>query len=903
MKLRSLAVNQLKKFARPTQILDMRDGLNVLIGPNEMGKSTLLQALRAVLFEKHGSKAQPVQSLQNDRNGAAPVVALTFELDGGNYTITKRFLKKPFARLRCPDGRELQGDAAESELRGLLRFEEPGRSGANAETIGMWNVLWVQQGQSLGALSLPESARADLQGALEAEVGAVLGGRRGQALPGQIEAQLGQFVTQQTRAPKGRYKQAIEEVAQAKDDLEVVRTKRDTLARSFDELEETQATLRRLDAAAAQGRELQELETARRRHRELSEIEHQIGALRPSIEVGLLTLQAATEACARRRALRSRITEVATGEAAAEQELALRRVAVVESEAAHDRRRQALRSAEAAVAAAELDIRRARQVAETVERQAEVAALEKRLADARLAETRLREARAGAALIRVDERALQSIEVKTAALTKAEGSLAAAATRITFDMPPEAQEGLLLDGSPLPAHTASFQALERTAITIPGRGCILVEPAIADRERLLREQAKARIALEAALQMAGASDLADAQVQHRRRRQLLDDAKLAEREAALVAPGGQDHGAGAQALSDRIEVLRTKVLQDLAALLLDTLPDRGAASARLDETLAAAEVARAARDTAKAAVDAAEQTLVDLRSAFAMHSGRHEALRQQRQAAERELSAAVAAASDTVLEEKQAEAERNLADRRRQVETLQAQLGGTTAEQLQVRIGRLEGAIAERQTRRQTLNIRITALQAAIEAQEGAGLAEDLAKRERAIALLEEECARYRRDVQILSLLLDTLRAAEHKAKERYLAPVLDRVRPYLQFLFPGAELALDEDLGIIGVIRQPDHQEAFDALSMGTQEQIAILVRLAFAQMLGEQGRPAAIILDDALAYSDDDRLGSMFDVLSRAARGLQVIVLTCREQVFQALGGHQLTLAPANSDDLESA
>ena len=68
MKLRSLAVNQFKKFTVPMRLDDIENGLNVVVGPNEMGKSTLLDALRAALFEKYSSKAQPIVALQNDRN-------------------------------------------------------------------------------------------------------------------------------------------------------------------------------------------------------------------------------------------------------------------------------------------------------------------------------------------------------------------------------------------------------------------------------------------------------------------------------------------------------------------------------------------------------------------------------------------------------------------------------------------------------------------------------------------------------------------------------------------------------------------------------------------------------------------------------------------------------------------
>jgi len=132
---------------------------------------------------------------------------------------------------------------------------------------------------------------------------------------------------------------------------------------------------------------------------------------------------------------------------------------------------------------------------------------------------------------------------------------------------------------------------------------------------------------------------------------------------------------------------------------------------------------------------------------------------------------------------------------------------------------------------------------------------------------------------------------------------VLNRVRPYLQLLFPGAEITIDENLHITGVVREGGYEEAFQHLSMGTQEQIAVLVRLAFAEMLVEQGHPATVILDDALVFSDDRRMSRMFDILNMAARNVQVIMLTCREQLFEELGGQPLALTAASAETLVSA
>jgi uncharacterized protein YhaN len=88
---------------------------------------------------------------------------------------------------------------------------------------------------------------------------------------------------------------------------------------------------------------------------------------------------------------------------------------------------------------------------------------------------------------------------------------------------------------------------------------------------------------------------------------------------------------------------------------------------------------------------------------------------------------------------------------------------------------------------------------------------------------------------------------------------------------------------------------EDFDILSGGTQEQISLLVRLAFARIIAADGRPAPVVLDDAIIYTDDDRIEQMFDALTRQSADLQVIVFSCRQRAFRTLGGRALTIAEA--------
>ena len=902
MKLRSLAVNQFKKFTSPTRLDGIDDGLNVIVGPNELGKSTLLDALRAALFEKYSSKAQAITALQNDRNQAGPVVELVFELDDGLYRITKRFIKKPYARLSCPDGRTLEGDAAEDTLRNLLGFDEPGKAGAKPETLGMWNVLWVQQGQSFGALELPDSARSNLHSALESEVGTVLGGRRGRALPQAIEKQLGELVTSNGR-PRGSYKDILERAEALKEELEGLRARRQELSRALDDLEGAQETLARLSVGDRDQADQKELTEARKRHRQLAELEAHIEAAASDLELKKRNLEQAERA----QTERARLTETITSECEAVEQ-AYQRVDEVrqqekEARAQLGQLRAGVRETETAVTLADEAVSRQRRMLDAVEREARIRELEDRRKKAQAAETRLHEAQQGAAAILATDGSIEGIRSAAKELEIIESRLSAAATRIVFDMVPVGLSGIEIDGQPVSVEQPSVQAVEPTTIVIPDRGRIIIEPAIKGRDKLLGQQWKAKVRLKDALQAGGAKTVNDAEAQYTRRQKLMQNAELARQETELHAPATADHDTGAQALSDYIEGLQQILTREMTELGIEELPAQQEAAAALRATQEQAAEARGAVDTARAALRGPEDTLGELQTELGTVSTRYNDGKERLEKLRQQLEEAEEAHADDALQAAIETSQTEVSDQESTITNLQAQRTDETLPQLEARTARLEKAIQERRDKLGNLKEKIAGLRSHVEALEGAGLDEAIQKKVRELELHSEEHRRSEREVRVLSLLMSTLRTAEQEAKERYLSPVLNRIRPYLQLLFPGAEIAIDEDLRIVGVVREAGYEEAFHHLSMGTQEQIAVLVRLAFAEMLIEQCHPAAVILDDALVFSDDRRMNRMFDILNMAARNVQVIIFTCREQLFEELGGRQLSLQPGTAEELLSA
>ena len=78
----------------------------------------------------------------------------------------------------------------------------------------------------------------------------------------------------------------------------------------------------------------------------------------------------------------------------------------------------------------------------------------------------------------------------------------------------------------------------------------------------------------------------------------------------------------------------------------------------------------------------------------------------------------------------------------------------------------------------------------------------------------------------------------------------------------------------------------AFSQLSYGAQEQMALISRLAYADLLKEAGKPTLIILDDALVHSDAQRLDHMQRILYDAAQRHQVLLFTCQRERWTGLG-----------------
>ena len=217
---------------------------------------------------------------------------------------------------------------------------------------------------------------------------------------------------------------------------------------------------------------------------------------------------------------------------------------------------------------------------------------------------RLTDARQQAEQIKVTDELLQRIRQATDAAELANARLSVAATRVTFDIPSDRLAGIEADGVPLTDPPTSIEAVEPVSITIPERGTILIEPAVADRDQLLRAERGAKAELDAALGEVEAQTLAEAQVLRDQRRDLEVIADAAKQELERIAPDD-----GAATFQPRIDELR-RTLEGPPAD--EHTPEKEQAEAALESAQAELQRARDEERVAREAVDERARTVTDL---------------------------------------------------------------------------------------------------------------------------------------------------------------------------------------------------------------------------------------------------------------------------------------------------
>ena len=867
MKLRAISLKDVRRFADPVRIDGIDDGVNVLSAPNEFGKSTVFDALRALFFVPHGSRGKEIGQLR-PHAGGAPEVSVEIETQDGHFSLSKRWFSKPEARVTRGGVLIAQADEAEGWIARLLGDGDGGPSG----------LLWVRQGlTSLADGSNKEQqaaldARRDLLSSVTGEVEAMTGGRRMDAALARCREELGAYATG-TGRPKagGAWAEAMQAVAAPTEERDALARRVETLQTALADRTRSRRELAEIEAPEAVAERRARLEAATASHAAARAHAEQMHA-------AVQSLQAASHAADRAHRDLAAFKTATKDHASALQRDADAKAQLKETQDALDAAEQALREAVVSHEAAEVTRQRAEVQARRVQARAAALAaqdrrteLQDRLAKAGAARQAFERTTAEAA-VGPDDAKMDRLRSFAAALTTARALRDSTATRITMHYAP-GRDGTVRHGEAPLEHDRIHPIHADTTLHIDGLGALTIHPGEGPEGHV--DVARAETDLAKLLDALGVASMDEAIRAHRRRKEAGDRLTQFRAEMTAHAPNGIED------LQRQLAALPNTAVESETDLPTEDKAETGLQTARelAAECAAIREAVRERRDGARAAQagavvrqESAAERLETARTALEQLAPQDEA----ELAEQADKARAARERADTELE---------------RIRTTAPDINATEAA-----LKRVQSVVDATRKRIDTLRPTIAALTERITGNSGEAVEERLQETDEKLEVARAHLVRVEREVKVLQRLQAALETARSEARDRYFEPVAGELRPLLHLLWPDAELNWADDTLLPQSLTRNGQEESVDILSGGTQEQIAFLVRLAFARLLAKDGRHAPVILDDALVFTDDDRIERMFDALHRQARDLQIIVLSCRQRAFRELGGKvlQITAVP---------
>ena len=883
MKISRIALEEFRKFRQPLSLDGLQDGLNLFVGPNEAGKSTVAAAIRAAFLERY-STSKVADLAPRGESGARPSVEVAFTHADHAYVLKKQFLSKARCELVVDDGAQrLDGEEAENALAGLLGFEMPGRGHSKPDLAGVPGLLWIRQGDGQNLHEAAGFAGSHLRDALTQLSGELASGD-GDRLFERVSAERAALLDARNGRPKGSYKDAEDALARALSERDECGQAMAQLNADVDRLAELRREHER--AQAAQPWKDFEAKAVQARAR--------LAALAKEREAfdGLQREQA--QAAQTLALLQDQVRRDQQDEADYQALLRDARAAHAHVQAMQEPLARALQQRQSHAAAVEAARRRVARLQALADRRdldrqlAQLTPEIERLDGALVAATHL--IQQGSAL-RTEAVQLEISDAEIEALRKAGRELGnlqlqqqAVATRLRYRLDAGAQA--LLDGK---AVSGAGEVLLTAAaeLDLPGVGRLQIEPGGQDLPALQRELARAESASAALLKRAGVDTLAAAEQRHARYNALQRELEGMRKTLSIHAPRG-------------VDALRTQ--RDEALARLAQLQERLSKLPPVQETEDGIRVADAYSSTsdddlpdavqalreAEAVAAQAEKAVADAQRALDADTARAQLLEGQAAARGAELQ------SDERTAQRHARAGR-LAEVRSahdqlelRVREARALLAEHRPELVEQDVQRFEKSAAIERDAQHKRHGDILQLQGKLDQAGAQGLGERLSEAQAACERLQRRRDEFARRAAALDLLQKLLADKRAAATQRLQAPLARRLNHYLALLFPDAALRLDDAL-LPTALRRGDGEDALDALSFGTREQLGILARFAYADLLQEAGRPTLLLLDDALVHTDDARRDFMKRALFDAATRHQILMFTCHGEAWRDMGVEQ--------------
>ena len=844
-------------------------GVTVLEGANETGKSSVIEAVGLLFDYKDSSKAAPVKAVAPIGRDVGSRIEVEARVGGVHFTGVKQFHRQTMTELviHAPSPAQLAGDEAHDRLQAIL---------SEGLDRALLDALWFRQGTPLEQPTLGGSST--LTERLDATAGAEPGD---DALFDRVAAEFATYWTPKSGKPRQHLVDAQTAIDRA---LEVERGLADRLGN----LESDIATAERLTQRIAEAERAVELQRRdhEARQRELEQVtalRSEVARLEATAQVACARAEQAGEADARRRERVAWVDKLDGDLKALRDDAdALARAQALQRETEElERRRLAARHATDHAADARRRAAAARADAELLARQEELAALRDRRRRIEEAQAAAEDAAAFLAVCLLDDSGLDRIREAHMAAEHARRQLEADAPRLEVEALAEVEVSFDGDDELLAAGQRRERPVpDATAVNIANLAEVRLR-AGTSLDDLAAQLAEAEADLAAACDQAGVADLDHAHTVLHDRRVAEEALTERDREVAIALDGRTSEQLDEAIAAGDAEVTGQLQQRDGER---DLPPDLGAAralaDAAADEESAAEERAHVARE----AVDALAGAVEELRDAQRTHEARVASVEEQLNQERRRLDAERDGATDAALEqaaadtaETQTRASSELAAARRRLDALDPERVELLADNAAKTLDSTQRSLADDRSEHSRVTERLRLL-----GNEGLGEQLEHARAERMRA--EDAWTRLRSRADAAKLLYEVMSAQRDRVRAAYRAPLAAEIARAGRLVYDG-DFAVELDESLAVATRTLDGTTVpWDSLSSGAREQLSLLMALAAARLVADEGVP--LVLDDLLGYTDPGRLQRVGAVLSRAGAEHQIVVLTCVADRYRHVG-----------------
>lgn len=887
MIIEEITVKSWRGYREPHTFI-FHDGINLLVGRNEAGKSTLFEALTRVLFDRHNAKTEEIRAIQPVGSSLGPEARIQFRANGRHYRAAKQFLQDAKSALYSERAGiwelDHEGDEADTRLREILRGEATARTAARPEHRGLAQALWyLQTDGAIPEKSWSDGVKHGLQGLVQLAARLPIE----TAVLERISSSYGEHWTPTGRVASsselGRLRTELpaleQRLAGLLDKAKSTESHRADLeeilgseAEKRAELERAQAEVAALSARVQQADELDREREVKQRAKNEAELKAQrLQEHRAQVENKQKKVRDRT---AEARKLEESLSEAAVDirtEASARERHARRWKEELEP---------ALKALEAELHALH-GVERLRKLEKDCNRLEQhlrkVAGIEKQL-EARRAER--------GDLLAPDDEEWRRFGAASTKLSVLQAQVEASAIRVAFEWTGKARK-VQTQPSLRASDDNEYLVAGPAEFLIEGVGKVRVRSGASELKDLLTEQDKVEQEVRQFLTRFGVSDTDGMATLHEKGRELdraistfaksLEETEEAEpgvkEELARVKRGIEEEARAArsvpaEALEQGGQWIRDQIAEkerEKKRLVREIGEEQEAERAAAKKHLELVE-ARQATSTELAERGAEKKTHEESITTILETYGTIEHLGKLVTASEEEVQKATA-----VLDEFLSEYEEKVLTPKR------------LHEQEQNRVRELEKQL-------NGLRTQIAAALARIEESAAQGNYSQVADTEIELDWKKRRVEVLKRRAEGAKLLNDLALAHEQKRSAALSGPIQELVNRWLRLLTEDNYdvLQIDHDLKPTAV-----HMTRYGAdlpltsLSHGAQEQIVILLRLGIAVLVSDPERNL-VVIDDRLVNADPVRIKRLCLILQEAAKTCQIVIATCNDTPYAGLGAH---------------